>query len=198
MKITSSEYIISAVGPGQYPEDGLPEIALAGRSNVGKSSLINKLINRKNLARTSGQPGKTRALNYYLINQEFYFVDLPGYGFAKVSKEIRNEWAKFIERYLEKREVLKGVIHIIDIRHEPSKEDLMMHDWLLHLGIEVLTVITKADKLSRNQQGNMVKKVKQGLKLGTSERYAVFSSETGQGKEDVLAWVEEMCQGEKG
>src|SRR5919201_4453444 len=126
MKVNQAEFVISAVGPSQYPADALPEIALAGRSNVGKSSLINRMINRKNLARTSSQPGKTQTLNYYKINQDLYFVDLPGYGYAKVSKTQREQWGKFIESYLLNRETLKLVMLLVDLRHPPTKDDQAM------------------------------------------------------------------------
>ena len=191
MKIISSEYKISAVSAKQYPEDALPEIALAGRSNVGKSSLINKLLNRKNLARTSGQPGKTRALNFYLINNGFYFVDLPGYGFAKVSKSLRSEWAKFIEAYLMNRNALRGMLHLIDIRHEPTKEDLMMSEWMDHLGLDALTILTKADKLSRNKQKTQESKAKKFLHLPPGKEPVVFSAETGQGADEIWHWIKE-------
>lgn len=151
MKITNAEFIISAVQPHQYPSDALPEIALAGRSNVGKSSLINKLILRKNLARTSSQPGKTQQLNYYRINEALYFVDFPGYGYAKVSKTEREAWGKMIERYLQNREELKLVLLVIDIRHDPSKDDVLMFNWLKHFGIPMCIVCTKADKIPKSK-----------------------------------------------
>src|SRR6478609_10651462 len=138
MKVNEAEFIISAVGPSQYPEDALPEIALAGRSNVGKSSLINCLISRRNLARTSSQPGKTQTLNYYKVNQDLYFVDLPGYGYAKVSKTKREQWGKFIESYLLNRETLKLVLQLVDLRHPPSKDDQAMYEWLRHMDVPVL------------------------------------------------------------
>ncbi|SMB89524.1 GTP-binding protein [Desulfonispora thiosulfatigenes DSM 11270] len=192
MIIKSAEFIISAVSAKQYPEEGLPEIALAGRSNVGKSSLINKIINRKNLARTSSQPGKTQTLNYYKINEEFYFVDLPGYGFAKVSKELRNKWAEFIEDYLSKREVLQGVIHIIDVRHPPTGEDCMMYDWLTHFKLPTLVVATKADKISRGQWQKHIKEIKVKMKLPASQQLVLFSKETGQGLPEITKWIEDV------
>src|SRR5690348_10462188 len=149
MKVTAAEFIISAVRPSQYPPDALPEIALAGRSNVGKSSLINKLISRKNLARTSSKPGKTQTLNYYRINTDLFFVDLPGYGYAQVSKSKRETWGKFIEQYIMKREPLKLLLLLLDLRHPPSKDDVAMYDWLKHSEVPLCVVATKADKIPK-------------------------------------------------
>ncbi|UHA74378.1 ribosome biogenesis GTP-binding protein YihA/YsxC [Paenibacillus sp. 481] len=185
MKITQAEFIISAVGPAQYPEDGMPEIALAGRSNVGKSSLINRMIQRKNLARTSSQPGKTQQLNYYRINNEMYFVDVPGYGFARVSKTQRQAWGRMIENYLSDRETLRLVIQLIDLRHPPSKEDCMMHEWLRHYGVPICVVATKADKLSKNQRPKHMKQIRTSLGLTSDVPFIMFSSETGDGREEL-------------
>jgi GTP-binding protein len=185
MKVTQAEFIISAVGPNQYPQDALPEIALAGRSNVGKSSLINKMINRRNLARTSSKPGKTQTLNYYLINKEIYFVDLPGYGFARVSKEQKAQWGKFIERYLTEREPLKAVIQLVDLRHPPSKDDVSMFEWLTHIGIPVIVVTTKADKIPRGKWQKHLKVIKDDLGATASTPMILFSSETGEGKDKL-------------
>lgn len=184
MHIISAEYVISAPGPAQYPEGQLPEIALVGRSNVGKSSLINKLVNRKALARTSGSPGKTRLLNFYLINKAFYFVDLPGYGFAKVSKDIKAQWGKMIEGYLLKRENLQFVVHLIDIRHAPSKDDIEMHAWLKHYNVPIVLVVTKADKIAKGKWQKHVKIIKEGLESLPDTPVIIFSSETGQGKDE--------------
>lgn len=191
MIIKNTEFVISAVGPKQYPGDNLPEIALAGRSNVGKSSLINKFINRKNLARTSSKPGKTQTLNYYRINNDlFYFVDLPGYGFAQVSQSIKEKWSRFIDDYLTKRETLTGVIQLVDLRHPPSKDDIAMYDWLMHMHHDVLVVATKCDKISKGQWQKHVKQVREGLKTDKSQQILVFSAETGQGLEELHQWVE--------
>ena len=191
MIIKNAEFIISAVGPKQYPTDQLPEIALAGRSNVGKSSLINKFINRKNLARTSSKPGKTQTLNYYRINNnEFYFVDLPGYGFAQVSQSVKEKWSKFIDEYLTRRETLRGVIQLVDLRHPPTKEDIAMYDWLMHMHQDVLVVATKCDKISKGQWLKHVKQVREGLNADKSQQILVFSAETGQGLEELHSWVE--------
>jgi len=184
--------VISAVSKKQYPAEGLPEIALAGRSNVGKSSLINKTINRKNLARTSGKPGKTQTLNFYRINEEFFFVDLPGYGFAKVSQKVKDQWAKFIEEYLSEREELKGVIQIVDLRHPPTQDDVIMYEWLQHFQLPTLVVTTKADKISRGQWQKHLKQIKEKLKLAKDQPVVIFSAETGQGVEEVQEWVEKL------
>ena len=192
MKIFQAEYTISAVSPKQYPEALEPEIALVGRSNVGKSSLINKIINRKNLARTSSQPGKTRTLNFYHINEAWYFVDFPGYGFAKVSKEIKSQWGKFIDQYLHEREQLVGIIQIVDMRHPPSADDLMMHQWLESIGVPYMVVVTKADKISKGQRFNNMKIIKNDLKIHPGVPMITFSAQTGEGKDDVEAWVEKL------
>ena len=197
MIIKNAEFVISAVGPKLYPGDNLPEIALAGRSNVGKSSLINKFINRKNLARTSSKPGKTQTLNYYRINNDlFYFVDLPGYGFAQVSQSIKEKWSRFIDDYLTKRETLTGVIQLVDLRHPPSKDDIAMYDWLMHMHHDVLVVATKCDKISKGQWQKHVKQVREGLKADKSQQILVFSAETGQGLEELHQWVEAHITGE--
>jgi GTP-binding protein len=190
MKVNQSEFIISAVGPSQYPEDALPEVALAGRSNVGKSSLINRMINRRNLARTSSQPGKTQTLNYYKINEDLYFVDLPGYGYAKVSQEQRRKWGQFIEEYMINREPLKLLILLIDSRHEPSKDDVLMYEWVRHFGIPLVVVATKADKLPKSQWQKHVKIVKETLGMPKHDPFILFSSETGMGKDELWSFIE--------
>ncbi|MGI6225920.1 MAG: ribosome biogenesis GTP-binding protein YihA/YsxC [Peptococcales bacterium] len=192
MIIKDSKFVISAVSKKQYPQEGLLEIALAGRSNVGKSSLINKVINRKNLARTSGKPGKTQTLNFYLINDKFYFVDLPGYGFAKVSASIKEQWAKFIEEYLSEREVLKGVIHVVDIRHSPTNDDVIMYDWLQHYGIPTLVAATKGDKISRGQYQKHLKEIREKMKLPKDQPLVVFSAATGEGVPEIHCWLEKI------
>ncbi|TMV52945.1 YihA family ribosome biogenesis GTP-binding protein [Paenibacillus mesophilus] len=189
MKVTQAEFIISAVGPDQYPDDGLPEIALAGRSNVGKSSLINKMIQRKNLARTSSQPGKTQTLNFYKINEELYFVDLPGYGYAKVSMAQRQEWGKFIESYLLKRDRLRMVILLVDVRHPPTRDDVSMYDWLGHYGIPICVVATKADKVPRSRWQKHLKQVKETLLVRGTDSVILFSSETGLGKDELWSLI---------
>jgi len=190
MKVNQAEFIISAVGPNQYPADALPEIALAGRSNVGKSSLINRMIQRKNLARTSSKPGKTQQLNYYKINQDLFFVDLPGYGYAQVSKSKREIWGKFIEEYLLHREFLKLVLLVIDLRHPPSKDDQAMYAWLKHNGVPLCIVTTKADKISKGQWQKHVKIVKETLQMDKNDPFVLFSSELGLGKDELWGVIE--------
>jgi len=189
MKVTQAEFVISAVGPDQYPADALPEIALAGRSNVGKSSLINRMINRKNLARTSSTPGKTQHLNYYRINEELYFVDFPGYGYAKVSKTQRQVWGKMVEKYLLERETLKLVLLVVDLRHPPTKDDELMYDWLKHYDIPVCVVATKADKIPKTRWQKHVKQMKDALLLRKTDAFIMFSSETGNGRDELWAHI---------
>ncbi len=185
MIIVSAEYVISAPGPQQYPEGSQPEIAFVGRSNVGKSSLINRLVNRRALARTSGSPGKTRLLNFYRINNSFCFVDLPGYGFAKVSMDIKAQWGKMIEGYLLKRENLQAVVQLIDIRHAPSREDREMHDWLKHYRIPTILALTKADKIPRGKWPKHARLIRESLEPGPETPMIIFSAETGQGKDEL-------------
>ena len=190
MIIRKTEFVTSAVGPKQYPNDGLPEIALAGRSNAGKSSLVNKFINRKNLAHTSSQPGKTQTMNYYRVNDAFYFVDLPGYGFARVSKSEKEKWGKFIDEYLTNRKNLTGVILLVDLRHDPTGDDCDMYDWLVHMHHDVLVVATKCDKVSKGQWQKQVKAIRTKLNATPDQKILVFSAETGQGLEELHQWVE--------
>lgn len=194
MKVTKAEFIISAVGPNQYPEDALPEIALAGRSNVGKSSLINRMINRKNLARTSSTPGKTQHLNYYRINDRVYFVDVPGYGYAKVSKSQREVWGKMIEKYLLERETLKLVLQIIDLRHPPTKDDELMYDWLKAYELPVCVVATKADKVPKSRWQKHLKIIKEALVLRAGDSLILFSAEEGIGKEELWAEISRYAE----
>lgn len=193
MKITQAEFVISAVGPSQYPEDGLPEFALAGRSNVGKSSLINRLIERRNLARTSSQPGKTQHLNYYRINNAYYFVDVPGYGFAKVSKTQRQAWGRMIEAYIQEREPLRMVLQVVDLRHPPSKDDVMMYDWLTHYGIPVCVIATKADKIPRSKWASHLKQVRNTLMMRPEHKLIMFSAETGAGRDEVWEMIQQAA-----
>lgn len=186
MKVNSAEIVISAVRPNQYPETTLPEFALAGRSNVGKSSFINKMLNRKSLARTSSKPGKTQTLNFYLINEILHFVDVPGYGYAKVSKSEREAWGKMIETYITSREQLKAMLLIVDLRHPPSKDDVMMYNFLKHHDIPVIIIATKADKIPKSKWQKHVKITKETLDLDPNDTIILFSSETGEGKDK--AW----------
>ena len=174
----------------KLPENELPEIAFAGKSNVGKSSLINGLMNRKSYARISATPGKTQTINFYNINQELYLVDLPGYGYAKVSEKEKVEWGKLIERYLHGSKQLRAVFLLIDIRHEPSANDKMMYDWIVNQGFEPIIIATKLDKLKRSQVQKHVKQVKEGLKLIPGTKIIPFSSVTKQGRDEIWELVE--------
>lgn len=186
MKIVKSDLQAIAVKPEQYPQDDLVEIAFAGRSNVGKSSFINSMINRKNLARTSGKPGKTRTINFYLINEQFRMVDLPGYGYAQVSKSEKDKWGHIIESYLSERENLREVILIVDIRHEPTNQDLMMYDWIRSFGFKGLVIATKADKISRGNWQRHINIIMK--KLGIKDRSLVipYSSENKVNKDQIF------------
>jgi GTP-binding protein len=184
MDVKKAELAVCAARPDQFPKDGLPEIALSGRSNVGKSSLINQLINRKNLARTSSQPGKTRTMNFYRIDSAFYFVDLPGYGYAKVSQAMRREWGKTIERYLRERKPLRLVLLLIDFRHPPTADDRAMYEWLAYYDIPVCIVATKADKVAKGKWQKHLRQVADAL--GAKEApIVVFSAENGLGKAEL-------------
>jgi len=175
----------------KLPANTLPEVAFAGKSNVGKSSLINALMNRKSLARTSAQPGKTQTINFYNINEELYVVDLPGYGYAKVSQEVREKWGKMIERYLQNSRVLKRVFLLIDIRHEPSANDKMMYDWIIHNGYQPIIIATKLDKISRNAVAKNVKIIRTALNATKETVIVPFSAETKQGREEIWQLIEE-------
>lgn len=215
-----SEFVLSAAAPRQFPVDGLPEIALVGRSNVGKSSMLNSLLRMQKLARTSNTPGRTQTLNFYRIWPEgkpkfgdpkdpddadrfslkgtaleaaratgaFYFVDMPGYGYARVSESQKQSWRKLIEHYLLTREGMRGVIQVVDLRHPPSKDDIAMWDWLRHYGRHRVCLATKADKVPRTQRPAHLKQVSQDLGLA-GETLLLFSAEEGLGREDLWAWV---------
>ena len=175
------------------PDNDKPEIAFAGKSNVGKSSLINALMNRKSLARTSSQPGKTQTINFYNINQELYLVDLPGYGYAKVSEQEKKKWGQMIERYLHQSKQLRAVFLLIDIRHAPSANDKMMYDWILSQGDHPIIIATKLDKLKRSQVQKQVKVVRQGLGLSKDSILIPFSAVTKQGRDEIWDLAEEIC-----
>lgn len=172
------------------PENDKPEIAFAGKSNVGKSSLINALMNRKSLARISATPGKTQTINFYNINREIYLVDLPGYGYAKVSEKEKEAWGKMIERYLHKSTMLKAVFLLIDIRHDPSKNDKMMYDWILHQGYEPVIIATKLDKLKKSQVAKQLKAIRTGLGLVSVTTVIPFSAKTKQGRDEIWEYAE--------
>lgn len=174
------------------PENLLPEFAFAGKSNVGKSSLINGLLNRRALARTSSQPGKTQTINFYNVNDDLYFVDLPGYGYAKVSVEVKAKWGKMIERYLKKSKMLKCIFLLIDIRHDPSANDKLMYDWIVSNGYKPVIIATKLDKLKRSQIQKHVKMVREGLGLAKADILIPFSAETKQGRDEIWALIESL------
>lgn len=182
MKISSAEFIKSAFNETHWTTDGLPEIAFLGRSNVGKSSLLNSLLQRKGLARTSNTPGRTQSINFFLINESFYFTDLPGYGYAKVSKLMRKDWGVMAEEYLAKRQELVSAIQLIDSRHEPTGLDKQLHEWLVHHHKNHFVVATKADKLSNNKLKESLQKIETSL---PESKIIAYSSLTGKGREEV-------------
>lgn len=190
MIVHNVELVISAVRPDQYPEDGLPEFALAGRSNVGKSSFINKMIGRKSMARISAKPGKTQTLNFYKIEEKLFYVDVPGYGYAKVAKTEREAWGLMIERYITDREPLKAVIQIVDLRHPPSRDDIAMYDFMKHYEIPCIIIATKADKIPKGKWDKHKKIVRDTLEMDKNDPLIVFSSETGLGKDAVWKEIE--------
>lgn len=175
----------------KLPDNILPEIAFAGKSNVGKSSLINGLLNRKSLARTSSQPGKTQTINFYNVNKQLYFVDLPGYGYAAVSQEIRAKWGKMIERYLNTSKVIKKVFLLIDIRHEPSENDCIMYNWIVENGYEPVIIATKLDKINRSQVQKHIKMIKQKIRPVDGTTIIPFSSQSKQGREEIWQLIED-------
>ena len=179
------------------PDNPYPEIAFAGKSNVGKSSLINALMNRKSYARISATPGKTQTINFYNINEEVYLVDLPGYGYAKVSEKEKAQWGKLVERYLHGSSMLKAVFLLIDIRHVPSANDRMMYEWILDKGFQPIMILTKLDKLKRSQVQKQIKVVKEGLKLVPGTRVIPFSSVTKQGREEIWEVIESFLEQEE-
>ncbi len=189
MRILSAEFVKSCVRKEELPKDGLPEVAFAGRSNVGKSTLINTITGRRRLAHTSSTPGKTRTINYYLINRRFYFVDLPGYGYARVSREERRRWQKMVEGYLEGRGELKGVVVLIDSRREPDDLEHALYDYLASIGKPVVTVLTKADKLSKNRLSERMVAIRKSLGI---ERVVAFSARTGMGRAELLSAIFEF------
>ena len=189
MNLNNVELMLSAVSKRQYPNTDLPEIAFAGRSNVGKSSLINKLLNRKKLARVSAQPGKTATINFYDIDKTLIFVDLPGYGFAKVSKQEKEKWGKMIEEYLNEREQLIQVILLVDMRHKPTNDDIMMFNWIIESGFNPVVIATKKDKVKPSQRESALKLIKDTLNI---DEVILFSSEKGDGVDEVWSLFKNM------
>ena len=185
MRITQAEYLKSAMHAADFPNDHRPEIAFVGRSNVGKSSLLNALLGKKGLAKTSGTPGKTRTLNFFSVNEKYYFVDLPGYGFAKVPLKVKDEWGKALIEYLETRRTLELVVLLVDSRHEPSGLDLEMLELLDEVERPVLVVATKADKLKQGERAKLVRQLRAGLGLDSDAEVVAVSAETGMGLKDL-------------
>ena len=191
MKITSAEFLKSALKEADWPHDNIPEIAFLGRSNVGKSSLINSLLGVRGLARTSSTPGRTQLLNFFLINSKFRVVDLPGYGYAKAPKEVRAEWSSAAEEYLAKREQLVLSIHIVDSRHEPSRQDLQLHEWLVHHHKPHLIVATKSDKLSKNELSRNVNRAARAFK---SDNLIIYSATKREGRDRLWSAIEKSLK----
>ncbi|MFD1392123.1 ribosome biogenesis GTP-binding protein YihA/YsxC [Lacticaseibacillus jixianensis] len=190
MKVNNVSLTISAVSAAQYPATGYPEIVFVGRSNVGKSSLINRLIDRKSMARTSAVPGKTQTLNFYNIEDQLYFVDVPGYGYAKVSKRDRERFAGMIEEYLSTRKPFRGAVQLVDARHLPSEDDVSMYQYLKYFNVDVLVVGTKVDKTSKAKRQTIMRDIKRTLDLNQADQLIMFSATTGEGKDAVWDWLE--------
>ncbi len=198
MKIKQSELEAVAVKKNQYPPDNMVEIAFAGRSNVGKSSLLNLMTGRKSLARVSGSPGKTRTINFYKINDSFRIVDLPGYGYAKVSKSVSENWGAMMEAYLENRQNLKKVVQLVDIRHEPSKQDVQMYDYLKQYGLDGIVVATNSDKISQNEQAKNISVIRKTLGLGSEDKVIPVSALKKTGYDKLWDVLEELLEAPAG
>jgi GTP-binding protein len=194
MIVKKAELVAVAVKKNQYPEDNKREIAFAGRSNVGKSSLLNLLVNRKNLARVSGSPGKTRTINFYEINDEFRIVDLPGYGYAKVSKSVTENWGDMIEAYLKDRQGLIKVVQLVDIRHAPSAQDVQMYEWLKHYGFDGVVVATKSDKISRNEMTKSIGEIRKTLGLSPEDKVIPVSSLKRTGYDKLMEELDRLLE----
>lgn len=197
MKIISAECTISAVGPNQYPDTGYPEIVLVGRSNVGKSSLINSLCARRALARTSNRPGKTETINYFAINKQMYLVDLPGYGYSETSKGKRREWGKFVTNYLQDQNRIALIMHLIDLRHDPMNNDKNASAWLMGLNIPYVIIGTKVDKISRSKRPAHIAAIRRGLTLPAHVLLLIYSSETGEGRDKLWHHVRSVLSGDE-
>lgn len=194
MRISSAEFITSAVVPAQYPAGVEPEVAFVGRSNVGKSSLINTLLNRRGLAKTSSTPGKTRTINFFRVNGQLGFVDLPGYGYAKLSRAERAAWGPMMEQFFRLRHQLKGVVQLVDARHEPTADDRQTRAWLLHQQRPLLVVATKVDKIGRSQRPNHLKRIAEVLTLNETATLMPFSAQTGEGRETIWEWIRQVAE----
>lgn len=179
----------------RFPDNDLPEFAFAGKSNVGKSSLINALMQRKSLARTSAQPGKTQTINFYNVNDEFYFVDLPGYGYTKISESVKADWGRMVERYLKHSSMLRMVFLLVDIRHKPTTDDRLMFDWVHSQGFDPVIIATKADKLGKNDKPKALKLIRESFGADGDIKLIPFSAETKSGRDDIYKLLEEVCHG---
>lgn len=197
MNIHNASITISAVKPQQYPQTVIPEIALAGRSNVGKSSFVNKLLNRKNLARTSSKPGKTATINFYNIDDTFFFVDLPGYGYAEVSKKEREKWGEMINHYLNTREQLVSTFLLVDARHKPTADDVSMHNWIRHCYGSSIVIATKADKVKKSKLEENIEVIKKTLGLDENDTLVLFSAEKGTGAEEAWNIIKKLIECEE-
>lgn len=195
MIIKKAELVAVGVKIAQYPKDEMVEVAFAGRSNVGKSSLLNLLTNRKSLARVSGNPGKTRTINFYQINDAFRIVDLPGYGYAKVSKSLTENWGDMMEEYFQNRPQLKKVIQLVDIRHVPSAQDVQMYNYLKHYGLDGIVVATKADKVSRNEMQKSISVIRKALEMNKEDKIIPISSLKRNGHEELLKEIDNILEG---
>ncbi|MBN2566450.1 MAG: YihA family ribosome biogenesis GTP-binding protein [Candidatus Eisenbacteria bacterium] len=191
LKIDTAEFLLGATDITQLPSRGMPEIALAGRSNVGKSSLLNKLTGRRQLARISRTPGKTRELNLYEINGRMIIVDLPGYGFARVPDGVREAWGRLIESYLTSRKELRAIVHLVDARHDPSGDDIQMHEWIRHYRVPALIAVTKVDKIARGKRAAALRSVAELLEPDGNTPVVFFSAETGEGSREIWGWIQE-------
>lgn len=189
MKLTTAEFLLGAASLEQLPRAGLPEIALAGRSNVGKSSLLNRLTGQKGLARISKTPGKTRELNLYRVNGCLLLVDLPGYGFAKVPDAVKRQWGKLVETYLNTREELHGIVHLVDARHTPSPDDVQMQEWIAHYRVPSLIAVTKADKIPKDRRAQALATIRETLRPDAETPVVFFSAVTGEGAREVWDWI---------
>ena len=192
MKIGNVEFVTSAVRKSQYPDDNKPEFLMIGRSNVGKSSFINTLVHRKNIARTSSIPGKTQTLNFFLVNDNFYLVDVPGYGFAKVSKNLKQKFGMIIEDYIQSRDNLKMVFMLIDFRHKPTSDDVLMYDYLKYYNKNVTIIATKSDKVSKNSYSKNIKVIRETLNMDDDDKIILFSSVNKDGKIEVQDLIDNM------
>lgn len=192
MKINNPRFVTSAYSYQDCPRLSRPEFAFAGKSNVGKSSLINKLINRNKLARISSKPGRTQSINFYNIDDRFYFVDLPGYGFARVPDKVRKEWGELIDDYLYNRKNLAGIIQIVDARHKPTDDDCMMVDWLIATGLPTMIVATKVDKISRGKRKKQENIIRETLGISSTMEFTFFSAKTGEGKKMIDGFIMDL------